>query len=109
MIDRLFFVTVSGEQVGELAQRLLRDGFTATIMNSVGGLLSDSQVTLLVGLDHGRQDQFLAHVRDCCRRYTRFIPAHLEGAGSLFQPAVLEAEAGGAIVLGLPVERFVQL
>jgi uncharacterized protein YaaQ len=109
MIDRLYIVTVSGEQVGELAQRLLRDGFTATEINSLGGLLTETQVTLLVGLEHERQDQFLAHVRDCCRRHTRFIPAHLEGAGSLFQPAVLEAEAGGALVLGLPVERFVQL
>lgn len=108
-IDQLCLVTVLGEQAGELTARLLRDGFHVTEMNTSGGLLQDTQVSLLIGLSQQRQRQLLAHIRDCCRRHTRFIPAHLEGSSSLFQPAIIEAEVGGAIIYVLPVERFEQL
>ena len=107
--DQLFLVTVMGEQAGELTARLLRDGFVVTEINSSGSLLQEAQVSLLVGLNHTRQGQLLAHIRECCRRHRRFIAAHLEGSSSLFQPAVIEAEVGGAIIYALEVERFEHL
>jgi uncharacterized protein YaaQ len=108
-VDRVFIVTVLGEQAGDLSARLLRDGFYVTEINSAGSLLGESQVTFLVGTNAGRQPQLLEHIRNCCRRQVRYIPAHLEGTSALFQPAVIEAETGGAVVYALPVERWVQL
>jgi uncharacterized protein YaaQ len=108
-IDRLLIVTLLGEQATALVARLTGDGFYATEVNSTGGLLQDPQVSLLVGFDRGRQEKLLAHIRDCCRRHRRFIAAHLEGSSSLFQPAIIEAEVGGAVVYALDVERFERL
>jgi uncharacterized protein YaaQ len=108
-IDQLFIVTVMGEQAGELTTRLTADGFYVTEMNSSGGLLQEVQVSVLIGLNHARRAQLLAHIRDCCRRQRRFIAAHLEGSSSLFQPAIIEAEVGGAVVYVVDVERFEQL
>jgi uncharacterized protein YaaQ len=107
--DQLFLVTVMGEQAGELTSRLVRDGFHVTEIDSAGGLLQEAQVSLLIGLNHTRQATLLGHIRECCRRHRRYIAAHLEGSSSLFQPAVIEAEVGGAIVYALEVERFEQI
>jgi uncharacterized protein YaaQ len=109
VIDHLCLVTVLGEQAGELTARLVEDGYQVTEMNSAGGLLQEVQVSLLIGLPHTRLGPLLAHIRDCCRRQRRFIAAHLEGSSSLFQPAIIEAETGGAIVYVFEVERFEQL
>lgn len=108
-IDHLCMVTVLGEQAGELSARLVADGFQVTEMNSSGGLLQEVQVTLLIGFHHARLGALLAHIRDCCRRQRRFIAAHLEGSSSLFQPAIIEAETGGAIINVFEVERFEKL
>ena len=108
-LDQLFIVTVGGEQAGELTTRLVADGFYITEMNSSGGLLQEAQVSFVIGAPRPRQEQLLAHIRDCCRRQRRFIAAHLEGSSSLFQPAIIEAETGGAIVYVLDLERFEQL
>ncbi len=109
MIDQLCLVTVLGEQSGELTTRLVADGFQVTEMNSTGGLLQEVQVSLLIGLSRTRLGPLLAHIRDCCRRQRRFIAAHLEGSSSLFQPAIIEAETGGAIIYVFDVERFEKL
>lgn len=109
VIDQLCLVTVLGEQTGELTARLVADGFHVTEMNSSGGLLQEVQVSLLIGLPRARLGALLAHIRDCCRRQRRFIAAHLEGSSSLFQPAIIEAETGGAIIYVFDVERFEQL
>jgi uncharacterized protein YaaQ len=98
-----------GEQAAELTQRLTRDGFQITEINSTGGLLQELQVSYIVGFHHGRQAQLLAHIREGCRRQRRFIPAHLEGSASLFHAAIIEAEVGGAVVYALEVERFEQV
>ena len=109
VIDQLCLVAVLGEQAGELTARLVADGFQVTEMNSTGGLLQEVQVSLLIGLSRTRLGPLLAHIRDCCRRQRRFIAAHLEGSSSLFQPAIIEAETGGAIIYVFDVERFEKL
>jgi len=102
-------ITVMGEQASELIQRLTRDGFQVTELNSSGGFLQETQVFLLVGFPRQRQAQLLRHLRECCRRQRRYIPAHLEGSASLFHAAIIEAEVGGAVIFALDVERFEQL
>ncbi len=109
LIDQLFIVSVLGEQSGELVQRLIRDGFQITEINSAGGVLQELQVSLLVGLNHTRQAQLLQHIRDCCRRQRRFIPTQFEGSPTVFHSSVIEAEVGGAMIFVLNVERFEQL
>ena len=108
-IDEFVIVIVSGEQAGDLTARLTRDGFYVTQMDSSGGLLQEAQTSLLVGLHGSRRERLLEHIRVACRRQRRFIPAHLEGSSSVFHPAVIEAEVGGALAFVLKLERFEQL
>lgn len=108
-IEQLCIVTVLGEQAGALVSRLTADHFYVTQLNSTGGLLQEPQVSLLVGLPRERQGRLLTHIRECCQRRRRYIAAHLEGSSSLFQPAIIEAEVGGAAIYVLDVERFERL
>ncbi len=108
-IDQLCIVSVMGEQAGDLTARLTTNRFYVTELNSTGSLLQEPQVSLLIGLHHSRQGELVRHIRECCRRQRRFIAAHLEGSSSLFQPAMIEAETGGAVISIVPVERFEQL
>ncbi len=108
-IDRLFIITVMGEQAAELRSRLTKDGFQVTEINTAGGLLQESQISYLLGFPSARQPQLLAIIREVCKRQRRYLPAHLEGSASLFHAAIIEAEVGGAVVFALDVERFEQL
>ena len=108
-VDQLCIVSVLGEQAGELTERLTRDGFQITEINSSGGLLQELQVSLLIGLNHERRVQLLEHIRACCRRQRRYLPAQFEGSSSLFHSAIIEAEVGGAMIYLVDVERFEQL
>ncbi len=109
VIDRLFIITVMGEQAADLRQRLTKDGFQVTEINTAGGLLQEAQISYLLGFHSTRQPQLLAILRECCKRQRRYLPAHLEGSASLFHAAIIEAEVGGAVVFALNVERFEQL
>ena len=107
-VNQLVVVTVTGEQVGDLTQRLIRDGFPVTQVDR-GGFLQEAPVSLLIGLDRADLLRLLAHVRACCRTRRRFIPAQaetpwLEGVGMM-----IEAEVGGATICVVDVERFEQL
>lgn len=89
--------------------RLTRDGFHVTQVNSRGGILYEATVSLLIGFDQARLPRLLEHVRECCRTRRRFIPAHVEAPLMEIQPVLIETEVGGATVYVLDVERFEQL
>lgn len=108
-VDRIFIITVMGEQAAELRARLTREGFQITEINTAGGLLQEAQISYLLGFPSPRQPQVLAILREVCKRQRRYLPAHLEGSASLFHAAIIEAEVGGAVVFALDVERFEQL
>lgn len=108
-INQLVIASVSGAQAGALTDRLTRDGFYVTHVDSSGGILQEAAVSLLIGLDRARLSRLLEHVRECCRTRRRFIPAHVEAPLLEIQPVLIEAEVGGATVYVLAVERFEQL
>ncbi|HLE28034.1 MAG TPA: cyclic-di-AMP receptor [Anaerolineales bacterium] len=107
-VNHLVLVTLAGEQLGELTERLKQSGFYFTQVDR-GGVLQEIPVSLLIGLDRASLPRLLALVREVCRTRRRFIPAQaevpwLEGVGM-----VIEAEVGGATIYALDVERFEQL
>lgn len=109
IVNQLVIATVSGAQAGALMDRLTRDGFYVTQVDSSGGILHEATVSLLIGLDQTRLPCLLEHVRECCRTRRRFIPAHVEAPLLEIQPLMIEAEIGGATIYVLDVERFEQL
>jgi len=108
-VNQLVITTVSGAQAGTLTDRLTRDGFHVTQVDSSGGILYEATVSLLIGLDQARLPHLLEQIRECCHTRRRFIPAHVETPMLEIQPMMIEAEVGGAAVYVLNVERFEQL
>lgn len=108
-VNQLAIATVSGAQANALTDRLTGDGFSVTHVDSSGGILHESAVSLLIGFNHARLSRLLEHVRECCRTRRRFIPAHVEAPLLEIQPVLIEAEVGGATIYVLNVERFEQL
>jgi len=110
VVNQLAIVaTVSGVQANALMDRLTRDGFYFTRVDSSGGILYETTLSLFVGLDRARLPLLLEHVRECCHTRRQFIPAHVEAPMLEVHPAMIEAEVGGATVYVLDVERFEQL
>lgn len=108
-VNQLVIATVYGGQAGALMDRLSRDGFYFTQVDSSGGILYEATVSLFIGLDKTRLPRLLEHIRECCHTRRRFIPAHAEAPTLEFQPMMIEAEVGGATVYVLDVERFERL
>ncbi|MEE8392388.1 MAG: cyclic-di-AMP receptor [Anaerolineae bacterium] len=109
VVNQLVLVTVAGSQAGALTDRLVRDEFYVTQVDSSGGILREATNSLLIGLDHARLPRLLEHIRECCPTRRQFIPAHVEAPLLEVQPMMIEAEVGGATVYVLDVERFEQL
>jgi uncharacterized protein YaaQ len=110
VIDRMAIVIAYQWQSKSLIQTLRERGFSATIVDGVGGLLREGMVTLVAGLPARRLPSFLALVRDVCPGSTRYIPFDAEMEYPwLPESELVEVRAGGANIFVLPVERFVQL
>jgi uncharacterized protein YaaQ len=92
-----------------LTERLTRDGFYCTHIDSSGGILQEATVSLLIGFNKARLPSLLRSIRECCRTRQQFIPAHVEAPLLEIQPMLIETEVGGATVYILDVERFEQL
>ena len=108
-IDQLVVVTVLGAQADTLTKHLNREGFYVTRIDSSGGILDEVTTSMLIGLAKARLDHLLGILRECCHARRRYIPVHVEAPLLEVQPAVIEAEVGGALIYVLDVERFEQL
>ncbi|MCS6909593.1 MAG: cyclic-di-AMP receptor [Anaerolineales bacterium] len=108
-INRLMIVTVSGEQTSDLIQKLNRDGFYVTVIDSRGGLLDERLSTLLIGLNAARQEPLLEHLRRECRTRRRLIPTQLETPLASAQTLMIEAETGGAVIYLTEIDQFLTL
>lgn len=108
-INQLAIVVVSGAQSGQLMQRLTKQGFYFTKIDSSGGVIQEPNICLLIGLNQVQMPQLLALIRKVCKPYRQYIPAHANIQPYQLQPAMIEAKVGGAIVYAIEVERFEQI
>ena len=108
-INQLVLASVAGSQASQLTAQLTRDRFNVTEINSQGGFLRETTVSLLIGLDKARLPTLLQHIRECCPTRRRFLPAHADAPFLETQPVMIETEVGGATVYAFDVERFEQL
>ena len=109
----LLVAIVQSEDVYKLSRRLLEQGFRLTQLNAFGGFLATGSVVLLLGVDEARMPLALDIMATTCQARTDFAnAAPWLGAvgmapGTMLTP--LEVLVGGAVVFGLPVQRFAQL
>jgi len=107
-IDYLIIVTVTGEQLGELTQRLVEGKFYFTHIESSGGIIQKATANLLIGIAHERREALMDIFQKCCQRRRTYIPARMEPASYQSHPVMIEAEIGGADIYTFEIERFEQ-
>ena len=106
-INRLAIVTTKGNAIERLTQQLSENGFYFTLLDtSSGGLLEGPTTSLMIGIPEARHEQLLKLVRVCCYTHRKYIPARMDNPELFVQPRLIEAEAGGALIYTLKVERF---
>jgi uncharacterized protein YaaQ len=105
----LLLAVVQSEDAPVLAARLIEQKLRLTQINSSGGLFGAGNVALLLGIEEDEFDAVIAAIRATCKTRTKFVnpwptpePPHV-----YFAP--VEVEVGGAVVFGVPVERFVHI
>lgn len=108
----LLVIIVQSEDVYRLTQRLLAQEFRLTQINAFGGLLGTGSVVLLLGVDEARLPVILETIAATCRARTDVAnAAPWLGAVGMEPGAMLapiEVLVGGAVVFGLPVQRFLR-
>jgi uncharacterized protein YaaQ len=109
LVNRLVVATVSKSQATQLTSRLVRDGFYVTQIDSRSSIWHEATLALLIGLGSEHLPHLLEHVRTCCSRRVRFLPAHAESPFLENPPVMIETEVGGAVIYVLEVERFEQI
>ena len=111
---KMVVAIVQGKDAGMLLDKLVEQKFGVTRINTSGGFLRESNVTLLIGVDDWRVDAVLTTIRAVCRTRSRYIsplPGGIDPALSTQGQAALpvEIQVGGATVFVLNVERYLRL
>ncbi len=105
---KLVMAIVHADDSRGLIDRLLRRGFSATIISTTGGFLREGNATVFLGTEDHKVEECLAIIRESCHTRTQYVtplPPVME-PGELQIPTPVEVQVGGATVFVLNVERF---
>ena len=80
-------------------------GFSVTRLSSTGGFLSRKNITLLVGIQEGREEAAVKILRNICKRRLEFISSPLHGS-AFPMPTPTQVNVGGATVFFFKVESY---
>lgn len=105
----LLLAIVQSEDAPALTKKLMEQGLRLTQINSSGGLFGAGSVALLLGIEEESYNTVLDAIVETCKTRTKHISAVATPEPTFFFFTPLEVEVGGAVVFGVPVERFVHL
>lgn len=109
-IDILVILVISGLQAPQLMDRLNKERFNFTKMDSFGGVIQESTICLLLGINQSRMQLLQDIVSEYCQPVSQYIPAQMVSAPHEYlSMAMVEAKVGGAVLYTMNVERFEQL
>lgn len=108
---KLVVAVVQGQDVGELVTVMARRGYRVTQINSAGGFLRETNVTLLMGVEDNQVRELFRLIRENCHSRTQYVNPLLPimEPGEFYMPNPVEVQVGGAAVFVLPVARLVRL
>lgn len=110
---QLLFAVVQTDDADRLCQQLNQRGYRVTRINSGGGFLAITNVTVMLGVEDDQVADIMGIVKAVCHRrkaYVNPMPWGPEAAPlSMAAPAPMEVEIGGATVFAVPVRRFLRI
>ncbi len=105
---KLIMAIVNSDDSRGLLDRLLRRGFSATVISTTGGFLREGNATIFIGTEDYKMEECLSIIRESCHTRTQYVtplPPVME-PGELQIPTPVEVQVGGATVFVMNVERF---
>ena len=108
---KLVIAVVQGKDAEPLLTALTSHGYRATQINSAGGFLRESNVTLLIGVDEDEVPAVRTLVQDNCHSRTRFVNPLMPIAdvGEFYSASPVEVLIGGATLFVVSVSRYERL
>jgi uncharacterized protein YaaQ len=108
-IDSLVVLIISGLQAPQFLERLNQEKLFFTKLDSFGGVIQESTICLLLGVNHERLPLLHELVNQYCQPVSQYIPAQMVTAPPEYlSMAMVEAQIGGAILYSMKAERFEQ-
>lgn len=108
---KLVVAVVQGKDADNLLGALMRAGIRVTQINSAGGFLRESNVTLLMGVEDEQVREVYRLIRATCQTRTQYVNPLLPimEPGEFYMPNPVEVQVGGAAVFVLEMARLVRL
>lgn len=105
---RMIFAVIQGRDADRLIAALTQNGYRATQINSAGGFLRESNVTVLVGVEESQVPDVLRILKQNCYTRTQYMNPLMPvmEPGEFYMPNPIEVQVGGAAVFSLRVVRF---
>lgn len=108
---KLVVAIVQAKDVENLLEELGRRAIGVTQINSAGGFLRESNVTLLLGVEDEQVPEIYRVIRANCHTRNQYVNPLLPimEPGEFYMPTPVEVEVGGAAVFVMNIVHLVQL
>jgi len=104
-ITHLMAAVIQEADLESALTSLSKLGFSVARLSSTGGFLSRKNVTLLIGIQKGREDAAVKALKSSCQRRVEFVSSPLRG-NAFPMPAPTQVTVGGATVFMFEVESY---
>jgi CPA1 family monovalent cation:H+ antiporter len=104
-VSHLMAAVIQEADLENALASLSKLGFSVARLSSTGGFLSRKNVTLLIGVQKGREEIAVKALQNSCKRRVEFVSSPLRGAG-FPMPAPTQVTVGGATVFMFEVESY---
>ncbi len=104
-VNRLIAAVIQEVDLESALMSLSKLGFSVARLSSSGGFLSKKNVTLLIGVQTGREEAAVKALKNSCKRRVEFVSSPLHGAG-FPMPAPSQVTVGGATIFMFEVESY---
>jgi uncharacterized protein YaaQ len=105
---KLVFAVIQGKDADNLIGALRENGYRCTQINSAGGFLRESNVTVLIGVDDFYVPDVMRLIKQNCYSRTQYVNPLLPimEPGEFYVPNPVEVQVGGATVFVLNVRHM---
>jgi len=105
-VDRLIAAVIQEPDLENALASLSTLGFSVARLSSTGGFLSRKNVTLLIGIQEGREEAAVKALKNSCQRRVEFLSSPLRGGSTIPMPMPTQVTVGGATVFVFEVESY---
>ena len=109
-VDKLILAVLQGDDYAETVSELNRNGFSVTLLSSIGGFLKKKSTTVMIGVSEERLAEVLDLLKRCAgrRKRTIFREVTVPHTGELSAMPLIpvDVEVGGAAVFVLNVQQM---